>query len=95
MKKIGLGMSASFHSFEQSNLDIAQDVFEDYDVNEIGCIKREELHLVIRDICTALGVKDKIDREVLDSNLKYVNFKDPRYVTWPEFERLYLAHFNF
>lgn len=88
-------MSASFHSFEESNLDIARDVFEDYDANEAGCIKREELHLVIRDVCTALGVKDQIDREVLDSNLKYVNFRDPRYVTWEEFEKLYLDHFNF
>ena len=79
-------MSASFQSFEQDNLEVARDVFEDYDEDDTGRIKREKLHLVIRDICIALGVKDDIDKNILDSNLKYVTFKDNRFITWQEFE---------
>ena len=95
VKTAGLNMSASFMSFEQNNIDIAQDVFDDYDLKEEGRIKRAELHLVIRDICIALGVKDQVDKEALESNLKYFKPKKPGYVDWEEFSKLYLDHFNF
>lgn len=93
--KIKINMSNSFQSFEMDNLEIAYDIFDDYDVEKTGMINRNELACVIRDVCTSLGVKDAVDKELLDKHINDFQFQYDGKVTWDEFRELYLQNFNF
>lgn len=95
IKKINLSMSQSFQSFDADNLEIAEEIFQDYDPEEEGCIPKRDLPLVITDICQALGVNDNIDREALEAKIKDYVFETPGLVYWEEFEDLYKRNFNF
>lgn len=94
-EKIKLNMSNSFQSFEMDNLEIAHDIFDDYDVDKNGMINRNELTSVIRDVCKSLGVEDAVDKKILEKMILNFEFQIPEKVTWEEFQELYLRHFNF
>jgi len=94
LQKAAENMANSFQSFDEDNLEIAREIFEDYDADEEGRIKRKDLPLVIGDILKSIGSDSRIDREILEQNIAGYTFEDEDYVYWEEFEDLYMRNFN-
>ena len=87
--------SNSFQSFDEDNLEIAYDIFKDFDQQDEGEIDFKELSHLVKGICTALQVGAKFDKEALNRTVSRYPFSRPGKITWDEFRDLYLKHFNF
>lgn len=87
-------MHKSFESFRPSNFNTAKDVFNAYDIENIGYIDQEELPLILGDVCRLLNLSPEMDRDLLMNRIEGFNFRTKGKMSQREFEYLYTQHFD-
>lgn len=93
-RRNSLRLSMSFNSFDQGNLNVATDVFDDHDQNEKGYILVEELPMVVDEICMIINITNQFEREDLKRIIETTSLKNPTVVTKEEFINMYLKNFH-
>lgn len=87
-------MRRSFDTFSPANFSVAKEIFLAYDADGTENIDKQDLPLVLSDICRCLNMPHEMDRELLMSRIEGFNFRSKGRISKKEFEYLYFQKFD-